>query len=111
MDIIVGKNNVQNDRLTGAALGEETWLHAKDMPGSHVIVKSASPSDQTILQAAQLAATYSKGRQADKVPVDYTLRKYVKKPGGAKPGFVIYTHQQTLYVSPDEKLAQRLMKN
>ena len=66
---------------------------------------------QTILQAAQLAATYSKGRQADKVPMDYTLRKYVKKPGGAKPGFVIYTHQQTLYVSPDEKLAQRLMKN
>ncbi len=111
VDIFVGKNNVQNDRLTGAALGEETWLHAKDMPGSHVIVKSASPSDQTILQAAQLAATYSKGRQADKVPVDYTLRKYVKKPGGAKPGFVIYTHQQTLYVSPDEKLAQRLMKN
>ena len=59
-------------------------------------------------RAAGLAATFSKGRQADKVPVDYTLRKYVKKPGGAKPGFVIYTHQQTLFVSPDEKLAKRL---
>ena len=108
VDIYVGKNNVQNDRLTGAALGEEFWLHAKDMPGSHVIVKSAAPSDRTLLQAAQLAATFSKGSQADKVPVDYTRRKYVKKPGGAKPGFVIYTHQQTLFVSPDAKLAARL---
>ena len=108
IDIFVGKNNVQNDRLTGAALGDELWLHAKDMPGSHVIVKSTAPGNATILQAAQLAATFSKGRQADKVPVDYTLRKYVKKPGGAKPGFVIYTHQQTLFVSPDEKLAKRL---
>lgn len=108
-DIFVGKNNVQNDRLTGAALGEETWLHAKDMPGSHVIIKSTAPTDQTLLQAAQLAAYFSKGRQADKVPVDYTLRKYVKKPGGSKPGFVIFTHQQTLYVTPDEKLVNRLM--
>ena len=99
---------MQNDRLTGAALGDELWLHAKDMPGSHVIVKSTAPGNATILQAAQLAATFSKGRQADKVPVDYTLRKYVKKPGGAKPGFVIYTHQHTLFVSPDEKLAKRL---
>lgn len=108
IEIYVGKNNVQNDRLTGAALGEETWLHAKDMPGSHVIVKSLSPDAGTLVQAAQLAAYFSKGRQADKVPVDYTLRKYVKKPGGAKPGFVIYTHQQTLYVTPDEKLVKRL---
>ena len=109
IEILVGKNNVQNDRLTGSALGEETWLHAKDMPGSHVIIKSAAPDDNTLIQAAQLAAYFSKGKQADRVMVDYTKRKYVKKPGGAKPGFVTYTNQQTLYVVPDEKLATRLL--
>lgn len=109
IDIYVGKNNLQNDRLTGGAQGDEMWLHAKDMPGSHVIIKSTAPDDATLLAAAQLAAFFSKGRQADKVPVDYTLRKYVKKPGGARPGFVIFTHQQTLYVTPDEGLVKRLM--
>lgn len=109
IEILVGKNNVQNDRLTGAALGDEIWLHAKDMPGSHVIIKSTEPvSDTTLIQAAQLAAWFSKGKQADRVMVDYTLRKYVKKPGGSKPGFVIYTNQQTLYVIPDEQLVTRL---
>ena len=98
--ILVGKNNLQNDKLTGTAQPNEVWLHAKDMPGSHVIIVGDTPDDQTILYAARLAAAYSKGKTGSHVPVDYTLRRYVKKPGGAKPGFVIYTNQHTLYVDP-----------
>ena len=98
--ILVGKNNLQNDKITGEARGEETWLHVKDMPGSHVIVISEHPSMETILFAASLAARYSKGAANAKTPVDYTKKKYVKKPSGAKPGFVIYTHQKTLMVEP-----------
>ena len=98
--ILVGKNNLQNDKLTATAQPDEVWLHAKDMPGSHVIIVGEDPDDDTILFAARLAAANSKGRASSRVPVDYTLRKYVRKPGGAKPGFVIYTHQRTLYVQP-----------
>ena len=98
--ILVGKNNIQNDKLTFTAEPGETWLHAKDMPGSHVIITGTDVDDETLLFAARLAAKYSKGGTGSHVPVDYTLRKYVKKPSGAKPGFVIYTHQRTLYVDP-----------
>ena len=98
--ILVGKNNIQNDKLTFTAEPNETWLHAKDMPGSHVIITGTDLDDETLLYAARLAAKYSKGGSGSHVPVDYTLRKYVKKPSGAKPGFVIYTHQHTLYVDP-----------
>ena len=98
--ILVGKNNIQNDKLTFTAEPNEVWLHAKDMPGSHVIIAGTEPDDETLLYAARLAAKYSKGGTGSHVPVDYTLRKYVKKPSGAKPGFVIYTHQHTLYVDP-----------
>ena len=101
-EVFVGRNNVQNERLTFSAQPDEWWLHAKDMPGSHVIVKSARPSDETLLFAARLAAKYSKGSASSSVPVDYAQRRYVKKPGGAKPGFVIYTHQKTLLVKPQE---------
>ncbi len=100
-EILVGKNSVQNDRLTGSARGADTWLHAKDMPGSHVIIRSESPSPETLLTAAKLAAWYSKARGVQ-VPVDYTLRKYVKKPGGSAPGFVIYTNQRTLIINATE---------
>ncbi|MBR2572153.1 MAG: NFACT family protein [Clostridia bacterium] len=103
IDILVGKNNLQNDKLTQSAGALETWLHAKDMPGSHVIIVSEAPDRQTLYEAALLAARYSRGASGSQVPVDYTLRKYVKKPGGAKPGFVIYTHQKTLFVTPDEE--------
>lgn len=103
-DILIGKNNVQNDQLTRTAEPNDTWLHVKDMPGSHVIVCARNPSDETLLLAAQLAAWFSKGQHSSQVPVDYTLRKYVKKPAGAKPGFVIYTHQTTLFVTPDETI-------
>ena len=101
--VMVGKNNLQNDKLTGTAQPNEVWLHAKDMPGSHVIIVGEGPDDETILFAARLAALYSKGRSSSRVPVDYTLRRYVRKPGGAKPGFVIYTNQRTLYVQPAEE--------
>lgn len=98
--VLVGKNNLQNDKLTFTAQPDEVWLHAKDMPGSHVIIVDPDPDDATIGWAARLAAAYSKGGASSRVPVDYTLRRYVKKPGGAKPGFVIYTHQRTLSVEP-----------
>ena len=100
--ILVGKNNLQNDKLTFSADPEEIWLHAKDMPGSHVIIVGAKPSDEAILYAAKLAAAYSRGARSSNVPVDYTKRRFVKKPSGAKPGFVIYTNQRTLYVTPEE---------
>ncbi|WAA13662.1 Rqc2 family fibronectin-binding protein [Fervidibacillus halotolerans] len=102
--IFVGKNNKQNDYLTmKLAKREEIWLHAKDMPGSHVVIRSTNPSEQTIQEAALLAAYFSKGRNSSNVPVDYTKVKYVRKPSGAKPGFVIYDHQQTVFVTPSEE--------
>ena len=100
-EIIVGKNSAQNDRITGAARGNDTWLHAKDMPGSHVIVKAEEPSPETLMTALKLAAWFSKGKGVS-VPVDYTLRKFVKKPGGAPAGFVIYTHQKTVIANATE---------
>ncbi len=103
IEILVGKNSLQNDRITSDARGDETWLHAKDMPGSHVIIrKEGEIPDSTLLEAAQLAAYYSRGRQSAGVPIDYTLRKYVKKPGGSPAGFVIYTNQRTLYITVSE---------
>ena len=100
-EIIVGKNSAQNDRVTGAAKGSDTWLHAKDMPGSHVIVKAEHPSPDTLSMALKLAAWYSKGKGVS-VPVDYTLRKYVKKPGGTPAGFVIFTNQKTVIMTAAE---------
>ena len=100
--ILVGKNNLQNDKLTFTAEPNEWWLHAKDMPGSHVIVASENPDEETLHMAARLAARYSKGASAGKVPVDMTRRRYVKKPSGAKPGFVIYTNQTTVLAEPWE---------
>ncbi len=104
IEIVVGKNAAQNDRLTLGAKPEELWLHAKDMPGSHVIVRREGEIPQaTMKQAAQLAAWFSKGQRSSLVPVDYTLRKYVKKPSGAAPGKVIYTHHKTAYITPEEQ--------
>ncbi|MEI3429438.1 MAG: NFACT RNA binding domain-containing protein [Christensenellales bacterium] len=92
-EIAVGKNALQNERLTLSARGEDIWLHAKDMPGSHVIIRAEGRevSDDTLLTAARLAAFYSKARGVA-VPVDYTLRKFVKKPSGA-PGRFRQLHQ------------------
>ncbi len=102
--ILVGKNNLQNDKLTASAQPDEIWMHAKDMPGSHVIIVGENPGKATMEEAASLAAWYSSGRTSGRVPIDYTRRRYVKKPGGAKPGFVIYTHQKTIIAQPREKL-------
>ena len=101
--LYIGKNNRQNDYVTfKLGRGSDLWFHAKNIPGSHVILKTTlpQPREEDILAAAQLAAGYSKGRNADRVPVDYVEKRLVKKPSGAKPGFVIYTGQTTLYVKP-----------
>jgi predicted ribosome quality control (RQC) complex YloA/Tae2 family protein len=103
-EIIVGKNNKQNDYLTNKlAARDELWFHTKDIPGSHVVIRSKSPQEKTILEAAALAAYFSKARNSSSVPVDFTQVRHVKKPSGAKPGFVIYDHQQTVYVTPSEE--------
>ena len=103
IEIAVGKNAAQNDRLTLGAKPDEMWLHVKDMPGSHVIVRAEGEIPQeTLKQAAQLAAWYSKGQRSSSVPVDYTRRRYVKKPSGAPAGQVIYTHQRTAFMTVEE---------
>ncbi len=101
--ILVGRNNRQNDQLTlKIAQKRDIWFHTKDIPGSHVILQTAGAtfSQQSILEAAEIAAYYSKAREADRVPVDYTEVRYVRKPNGAKPGMVIFTNQRTLSVKP-----------
>lgn len=101
-EIFVGKNNKQNDYLTNKfARRDEIWLHTKDIPGSHVVIRNENPSSQTIKEAGILAAYFSKAKDSSSVPVDYTKVRHVKKPSGAKPGFVIYDNQQTIYVTPD----------
>ena len=103
IEILVGKNAVQNDRLTQSAPPDAMWLHAKDMPGSHVIIRAEGEIPrETMKQAALLAAWYSRGRRSSLVPIDYTRRRYVKKPSGAAPGKVIYTHQKTAYMTAEE---------
>ncbi|MBM7552819.1 Rqc2 family fibronectin-binding protein [Thalassobacillus pellis] len=110
--IYVGRNNKQNEYLTNRLAGKnDTWLHTKDIPGSHVVIKSTEPTEDTLLEAAQLAANYSKSQHSSSVPVDYTLIRHVKKPSGAKPGFVIYDHQQTLFVTPDASIVKQLKEN
>ena len=107
--MIVGKNNNQNDYLTNRlAARDDLWLHTKDIPGSHVVIRSKEPDEQTLFEGAVLAAFYSKARNSSSVPVDYTRVRYVKKPSGAKPGFVIYDNQQTLYVTPVEETILKL---
>ncbi len=111
IEILVGKNNRQNDELTlRTAKPEHIWMHTKEIPGSHVIVASAQPPNSTLYQAAILAAWYSKARGGSQVPVDYTPRKYVKKPAGAKPGMVIYTTNKTAYVTPEESEVKKIQQ-
>ncbi len=112
MTIYVGKNNYQNEYLTHhLAASNDTWLHTKNIPGSHVVIRSKEFDEQTLYEAAMLASYFSKAKLSSQVPVDYTLIKYVKKPNGAKPGFVIYDNQKTLYVTPDENLVKQLRTN
>ncbi|MEM5567955.1 NFACT RNA binding domain-containing protein [Aerococcus viridans] len=99
--ILVGRNNKQNDQLTmRQANKNHFWFHTKDIPGSHVILETDEPSEAEIIQAAELAAAFSKYSQSNNVPVDYTQVKHVKKPNGSKPGFVNYFEQKTIFVTP-----------
>jgi predicted ribosome quality control (RQC) complex YloA/Tae2 family protein len=109
--ITVGKNNRQNDIVTfKLSRPDDLWFHTKDIPGSHVILRSVGSPDNDALQtAAMVAAYFSKARQSSRVPVDYTLRRYVKKPSGAKPGFVIYDKQNTLFVTPEAEIITELL--
>ena len=102
--IYVGKNNFQNEELTFKfAAGNDWWFHAKGIPGSHVVVKTNGDElpDRTFEEAGQLAAYYSRGRDNEKVEIDYLERKNVKKPNGSKPGFVVYYTNYSLVASPD----------
>ena len=109
--VLVGRSNRQNDKLT-AKTAEKTdlWLHTQKIHGSHVILctRGAEPDEQSILQAAKLAAYFSQGRGSGKVAVDYTPVKYVKKPAGSRPGMVVYTTYRTVLVEPEEDLPRRL---
>ena len=101
--VLVGRNNKENDFLTfKTASSKDIWLHTKNIPGSHVILQSASadPAEESIYAAASIAAYYSKAKTSENVPVDYVPVKYVKKPAGAKPGMVIFTNNRTVWVNP-----------
>jgi predicted ribosome quality control (RQC) complex YloA/Tae2 family protein len=109
--IRVGRNNTQNDALTlKSAFKSDLWLHTQKIHGSHVIVscEGQAPDQDTVLEAAKLAAYYSQARESQNVPVDFTIVKHVKKPVGAKPGMVIYDHYNTVYVTPDAALPEKL---
>lgn len=111
-DIFVGKSNLQNDELT-LRMAEPTdiWMHTKDIPGSHVIIRTNGQSElpeATMEEAANLAAFYSKAKNSSMVPVDYTQRKNIKKPNGAKPGMVIYLTNRTIYITPDENRVNQM---
>lgn len=111
-EILVGKNNLQNEKLTlHTAKKTDIWLHAKNIPGSHVIIKSNNPSDETLFEAAMLAAYFSKFRSSANVPIDYVQVKNIRKPNGSKPGFIIYEGQKTLTVTPTEDFVLELRQN
>ena len=110
-EILVGRNNRQNDLLTcKLAQKQDIWLHTQKIHGSHVIIACApeTPPDRTVTEAMQLAAYFSQAREGQNVPVDYTRVKNVKKPAGAKPGMVIYDHYTTAVATPDAALAEKL---
>ncbi|MEG0074519.1 MAG: NFACT RNA binding domain-containing protein [Eubacterium sp.] len=103
--IYVGKNNYQNDYIsTKLGVVEDCWLHVKDIPGSHVLIVADGRfiTEETLLEAGMLAAYYSKSKNSENVPVDYVEFKYLKKPKKAKPGMVIFTNQNTMYVTPNK---------
>ncbi|NMA02944.1 MAG: fibronectin/fibrinogen-binding protein [Clostridia bacterium] len=112
--IYIGKNNIQNDYVTfKIAKNADLWLHVKDIPGSHVVLKNPERKeipDNILETAATLAAYFSKSRHSSQVPVDYTFKKNVKKIGGAKPGMVTYEQQKTIFVTPTEEFIQKIMK-
>ena len=111
VDLYIGKNNKQNDYVTFTIGGpRDLWFHTKDIPGSHIILKASQIEPQDIELAVQLAAYFSKARSSSNVPVDCVARRYVKKPAGSKPGFVIFTNQRTYYTTPDEQALAPYLK-
>ena len=110
-EILVGRSNLQNDELT-TKLGRRTdyWLHTQKIHGSHVLIRceGEEPGARCIEEAAIIAAFYSQGRDGGKIPVDYTMLKYVRKPSGSLPGKVIYTDYKTVTVQSDEELVKKL---
>ena len=108
--ILVGRSNVQNDALTRKADKRDLWLHTQKIHGSHVILctEGGAYDDESLREAAQLAAYYSQAQGGGNVPVDYTSVKFVKKPANARPGMVVYETYRTVYVTPDEKTVRRL---
>jgi len=114
MRIYVGKNNMQNDKLTlKTASKSDIWLHAQKIHGAHVIISCAGeyPDEKTLSEAASIAAYYSSARSDTKVPVDYTFAGKVKKPPGGRPGMVIYTDFKTIFAVPDEELVKQLRES
>lgn len=110
-EIMVGKNNKQNDQLTfKLSSPRDLWLHTQKIPGSHVLIRcgGGQVGKETLLEAANLAVYFSKARQSSKVPVDYTERRYVRKPAGARPGFVLYKNFHTVTITPDPVILKRL---
>ena len=102
--VLVGKNNLQNDWLTlKKANKTDIWFHVKNIPGSHVILQSNQPTEKDILETAEIAAYFSKAKNSAHVQVDFVQDKRVKKPNGAKPGFVIYTGQNSIEVTPEKE--------
>ncbi len=112
-EILVGRNNRQNDQLTlKQARKNDIWFHVKDIPGSHVILfaNGKQLKQSTLKEAAIIAAYYSKAKESSNVPVDYTLVRYVSKPQGSKPGRVIYTNQRTVFVTPNSSEIKQFYK-
>jgi len=108
-EILVGKNNLQNEFLTHKhAQKYDVWMHTKEIPGSHVIIRDQEPSENAIRTAANLAAYYSKAKNSSSVPVDYTYIRYIKKIPGKRLSFVSYTNQNTIYIDPDPELIMKL---
>ncbi|SFE66125.1 Rqc2 family fibronectin-binding protein [Succiniclasticum ruminis] len=111
--IYIGKNNRQNEEVTfKTATGNDLWLHVQKIPGSHVVIKTTlpEPEPEAVDAAVQLAAHFSKARGGSQVPVDCVPRRFVKKPPGAKPGFVLFTNQKTFYTTPDEAFIKNLLQ-
>ena len=109
--ISVGRNNTQNDQLTCKQAGKsDLWFHTQGIHGAHVILwtEGGTPDEESVTEAAMLAAWFSQGRGGGKIAVDYTPVKYVKKPVGARPGMVVYTTYRTMVVEPGEELVKRL---
>ena len=100
--VFVGKNNIQNDKLVSSASANDVWMHTKDLHSAHLIILSNTKDipEKVLLACAQITAYFSEGKDSTKIAVDYTLKKYIKKPGGSPPGFVNYTNQQTIIVDP-----------